>query len=70
MAHKLLSYRQSMYLVGTFKKSSNLVPTLKVRTLVLTFIYSDVTVPTFVVRTEKVRTISSCFLKYVLINFL
>ncbi len=30
MAHKLLSYRKSTYLVATFKKSSNLVPTLKV----------------------------------------
>jgi hypothetical protein len=41
MAHKLLSYIQSMYLVATFKKSSNLVPdnlvpTLKVGTLVPT----------------------------------
>ena len=61
MAHKLLSYRESTYLVATFKKSSNLVPTLKVRTLVPTLY---VTVPTFVVRTRKVRTISSYFLKY------
>jgi hypothetical protein len=66
MAHKLLSYRESTYLVATFKKSSNLVPTLKVRTLVPTLY---VTVPTFVVRTRKVRTISSYFLKYVLIKF-
>ncbi len=36
MAHKLLSYRQSTYLVATFKKSSNLVPILKVGTLVPT----------------------------------
>ncbi len=36
MVHKLLSYRQSTYLVATFKKSSNLVPTLKVWTLVPT----------------------------------
>jgi hypothetical protein len=34
--HKLLSYRQSTYLVATFKKSSNLVPTLKTGTLVPT----------------------------------
>jgi hypothetical protein len=66
MAHKLLSYRESTYLVATFKKSSNLVPTLKVRTLVPTLF---VTVPTFVVHTRKVRTISSYFLKYVLIKF-
>jgi hypothetical protein len=32
--------------------------------------YSDVTVPTFVERTRKVRTISFCFLKNVLIKFL
>jgi hypothetical protein len=62
MAHKLLSYRESTYLVATFKKSSNIVPTSKVRTLVPTLY---VTVPTFVVRTRKVRTISSYFLKYV-----
>ncbi len=47
-----------MYLVATFQKStgSNLVPTLKVRTLVSTLygMYTDVTVPTFVVRTRKV----------------
>ncbi len=36
MAHKLLSYRQSTYLVATFKKSSNLVHNLKVGTLVRT----------------------------------
>ncbi len=66
MANKLLSYRESTYLVATFKKSSNLVPTLKVRTLVPTLY---VTVPTFVVRTRKVRTISSYFLKFVLIKF-
>ncbi len=66
MAHKLLSYRESTYLVATFKKSSNLVPTFKFRTLVPTLY---VTVPTFVVRTRKVRTISSYFLKYVLIKF-
>jgi hypothetical protein len=36
IAHKLSTYRQSMYLVATFKKSSNLVHTLKVRTLVPT----------------------------------
>ncbi len=66
MAHKLLSYRESTYLVATFKKSSNLVPTLKVWTPVPTLY---VTVPTFVVRTRKVCTISSYFLKYVLIKF-
>jgi hypothetical protein len=66
MAHKLLSYRESTYLVATFKKSSNLVPPLKVRTLVPTLY---VTVPTFVVRTRKVCTISSYFLKYVQIKF-
>jgi hypothetical protein len=70
-AHKLLSYRESTYLVATFKKSSNLVPTLKVRTLVPTLYVTVPTfvVPTFVVRTRKVRTISSYFLKYVLIKF-
>ncbi len=36
MARKLLSYRQSTYLVATFKKSSNLVPTMNVGTLVPT----------------------------------
>ncbi len=66
MAHKLLSYRESTYLVATFKKSCNLVPTLKVRTLVPTLY---VTVPTLVVRTRKVSNISSYFLKYVLIKF-
>ncbi len=66
MAQKLLSYRESTYLVATFKKTSNLVPTLKVLTLVPTLY---VTVPSFAVRTRKVRTISSYFLKYVLIKF-
>jgi hypothetical protein len=64
MAHKLLSYRESTYLVATFKKSSNLVHTLKVRTLVPTLY---VTVPTFLVHahTRKVRTISSYVLSEV-----
>jgi hypothetical protein len=31
--------------------------------------YSDITVPAFVVRTRKVHTISSYLLKYILIEF-